>query len=99
MEVAKRYREERRGSSEVVALLTDDIEAAKRGREGGREGGREQEGSPEAVNVALLSGGLEVMEGGEALQRASRVREWKSRRRRGRTECHERCGSPTRGKG
>ena len=26
MEVAKRYKEERRGSSEAVALLSDDIE-------------------------------------------------------------------------
>ena len=59
----------------------------------------EEGGSPEAVDVALLSGGLEVMEGGEARQRASRAREWKSRRRRGQAERHERCGSPIRRKG
>ena len=39
------------------------------------------------------------MEEGETRQRTSRVREWKSRRRRGRAECHQRCGSLTRGKG
>jgi len=41
MEVAKRYKEERRDSANVVSLLSDDIKVAKgAGMEGGRKGGR-----------------------------------------------------------
>jgi hypothetical protein len=62
------------------------MEVAKKGRDGGREEG----GLSEVVDVAVPSDGLELMEGGEARQRGSRAKEWKSWRRRGRAECYER---------